>query len=83
MENRRFLVNAEWDAEAAVYVATSDDVPGLVACGETSDELIESLKILVPELLELNKHLLPDGEVSHEISFVVRLRRDALVHVHA
>ncbi len=40
--------------EARVYVATSDDVPGLVAEAATTDALHAKLAVLVPELLELN-----------------------------
>jgi hypothetical protein len=47
-------VRAEWDAEARVWVAESDDVPGLVTEAETIERLIERLQVLVPELLELN-----------------------------
>jgi hypothetical protein len=35
-------------------VATSDDVPGLVTEAESREELIEILRVLVPELLEAN-----------------------------
>lgn len=51
-------VNAVWDPEASVWVTTSEDVPGLVAEASSIEELSEKLKILVPELLELNRHLL-------------------------
>lgn len=47
-------VCAIWDDEAKVWVAQSDDVPGLVAEAETVSELIEKLKIRVPEMLEEN-----------------------------
>ena len=47
-------VRAEWDAEARVWVAESDDVPGLVTEAETIERVIERLQVLVPELLELN-----------------------------
>lgn len=47
-------VRAEWDAEAQVWVAESDDVPGLVTEAGTFERLIERLQVLVPELLELN-----------------------------
>lgn len=43
-----------WDAEADVWVATSDDVPGLVAEAATMGELVRKLDVLIPELLELN-----------------------------
>lgn len=52
------LVRADWDAKAEVFVATSDDVPGLVAEAATPAELKKKLEVLVPELLELNGELL-------------------------
>ncbi len=51
---------AEWDSESRVWVAESEDVPGLVAEAPTPEELNEKLRLLIPELLELNGHLL-DG----------------------
>ena len=47
-------VHVLWDGEAEVWVAESDDVPGLVAEAESMEALIEKLKVLIPELLELN-----------------------------
>lgn len=49
-----YVVRAFWDGEAGVWVAESDDVPGLVAEALTPGELEAKLKVLVPELLELN-----------------------------
>lgn len=43
-----------WDADAAVWVATSEDVPGLVLEGGSFDALIERVKLAVPELIGLN-----------------------------
>lgn len=48
------LVKVIWDAEAAVWVAQSDDVPGLVLESGSFDALIERLRHTVPEMLELN-----------------------------
>ena len=47
-------VTALWDDEAAVWVATSDQVPGLVTEAETLEVLLDELRLLIPELLELN-----------------------------
>ena len=55
-----YHVNAEWDGEASVWVASSDDVPGLATGADTVEELIAKLKIIIPELLEENG-LLPAG----------------------
>ncbi len=48
------IVNAFWDDEAHVWVAESDDVPGLATGAGTLEALIEKLEIVIPELLELN-----------------------------
>jgi predicted RNase H-like HicB family nuclease len=47
-------VKAIWDNEARVWVATSDDVPGLITESENLEDLVQKLKILIPELLEAN-----------------------------
>ncbi len=48
------VIRAFWDGEAGVWVAESEQVPGLVAEAATPRELEAKLKDLVPELLELN-----------------------------
>ncbi len=47
-------VDAFWDHEAKVWVATSEDVPGLVTEASTEDVLVEKLKVMIPDLIELN-----------------------------
>lgn len=47
-------VRATWDDEARVWVAESDDVPGLVLESGSMDALIERLRYAVPEMLALN-----------------------------
>ena len=64
MTKRTYTVRGEWDADAQVWSATSDDVPGLVAEADTLESLIEEVKHLVPELLELNCGLRDPTEVS-------------------
>jgi predicted RNase H-like HicB family nuclease len=49
-----YVVRAEWDDEAAVWVASSEDVPGLVTGAATLEALVEKLRAIVPEMLELN-----------------------------
>ncbi len=48
------VVNAIWDPETRVWVAESDDVPGLATGADTLEELIEKLKVAIPELLAEN-----------------------------
>ena len=54
MIGKPFFVLTEWDEEARVWVATSDDVPGLATEGKTIEKLVEKLKVMIPELLEAN-----------------------------
>lgn len=48
------LVKLIWDAQACVWIAQSDDVPGLVLESGSFDALIERVRFAVPELLTLN-----------------------------
>ena len=50
-----YIINLTWDNEADVWVATSDDIPGLVLESGSFDALLERVRFAVPELLELNK----------------------------
>jgi len=63
------VVKTLWDAEANVWVATSDDVPGLATEAETLKLLDIKLKSLVPELLDANGVPRDNGQV--EIEFLV------------
>ena len=49
-----YTVNFLWDNEAGVWVATSDDISGLVLEGGSIDELFERVKYAAPEILSLN-----------------------------
>jgi len=57
---KALFVRAEWDDEALVWVATSDDVPGLVAEAATAEALQAKLPILLPERLDTNGY--PDAD---------------------
>jgi predicted RNase H-like HicB family nuclease len=48
------VVSAIWDAEAKVWIAESDSVPGLATGADTLEELVEKLKVAIPELLSEN-----------------------------
>ncbi len=50
-----YKIQLLWDNEASVWVATSQDVPGLVLESGSFDALIERVRYAIPELLELNK----------------------------
>lgn len=70
MKVKPFFVRAEWDEEASVWVATSDDVPGLVTEESTMEGLIKKLKVIIPELLEAN-----GVRIDQEVPFEVMTRR--------
>ena len=53
-----YRVNLMWDAEACVWIATSDDIPGLVLESGSYDALIERVRYAIPELLELNRDIM-------------------------
>jgi len=70
MENKPLFIRAEWDEEAKVWVASSDDVPGLATEEETLEGLISKLKIMIPELLEAN-----GSDVTQDVPFELLTRR--------
>jgi predicted RNase H-like HicB family nuclease len=70
MSRKPLFVRAEWDEEAHVWVATSDDVPGLTTEEDTLEALVEKLKIMIPELLDAN-----GIEQEYEVPFEVLTRR--------
>jgi hypothetical protein len=70
MSVKPFFVRAEWDEEASVWVATSDDVPGLATEEANMEALIEKLKVIIPELLEAN-----GIRIDQEVPFEVMTRR--------
>jgi predicted RNase H-like HicB family nuclease len=51
---RPIVVNATWDPEAKVWIAESDGVSGLATGADTLEELVEKLKVAIPELLAEN-----------------------------
>ena len=70
MDRKPLFVRAEWDEEAMVWVATSDDVPGLATEAVTMEALIEKLRVMIPELLIAN-----NATVGDEVPFEIITRR--------
>ena len=69
------FIRAEWDPQAGVWVATSDDVPGLATEAETIEALSLKLDSLVPELLEANGCL-----ENEEVPFELLARKFSIAH---
>jgi predicted RNase H-like HicB family nuclease len=59
--NQPYYVHAEWDADAQVWVASSEAVPGLATEANTTEELLAKLRVMIPELLVANQvpHTMP------------------------
>ena len=51
---RFFTIDARWDGDAKVWLATSTDVPGLVVEAESWPAMIEEVRLVLPGLLELS-----------------------------
>ena len=46
-----YQIKLTWDDEASVWIAESDDIPGLILEDSSFDVLIDRVKIAVPDLL--------------------------------
>ena len=75
----QLVVTARWDPEALVWVATSDDVPGLVVEADTADQLIGILKEIVPQLLIENGRL--EADEANAQGFRLQSFREELLYV--
>jgi predicted RNase H-like HicB family nuclease len=64
-----YHIQADWDPEAGVWVATSEDVPGLATEAVTLESLTAKLRTMIPELLEANDLLeKAAGGISFELT---------------
>lgn len=72
------FIRAEWDDEGGVWVATSDDVPGLATEADTLEALSAKLYVMVPELLDANGY--PDG---NEVPYELMARKFFVAQRHA
>lgn len=62
----KVVVEAFWDAEAGVWVASSADNIGLATEAATIEELQKKLSVMIPELLE------DDSSGPFEVELVAR-----------
>lgn len=52
--DKPYYVHAQWDEEAKIWVASRDNVPGLATEADIAEDLVQKLKAIIHELLELN-----------------------------
>ena len=64
--SREITINARWDGEASVWLATSEDVHGLVVEAENWPTMIEEVRLILPELLAL------EGQENEKISLTFK-----------
>jgi len=74
-------VQALWDGEAQVWVASSDDVPGLITEAETMESLLAKLRVLIPELLQANGMMASNEQI--DIPLNLFSRREEIIKVQA
>ena len=49
-----YTIRMTWDEEAQVWIATSEEIPGLVLESGSYDALIERVRQAAPEIIALN-----------------------------
>jgi predicted RNase H-like HicB family nuclease len=68
-----YTVLLTWDDEARVWVAESDDIPGLILESGSLDALMERVKVAGPELLEVS------GQAHNNVRVLFKMERRAVV----
>lgn len=81
MDQLTCKINAFWDDEAKVWVATSEDVLGLATESETLEALSQKLRVMVPDLLQLNQVIPEDKDIL--IAIELTSHRQELIQVPA
>lgn len=69
-EPKVYNIQAFWDSEAEVWVATSEDVSGLATEAATLENLNDKLRAIIPELLILNGVLEEDYQGLIQIELI-------------
>ena len=66
----KIIIQAIWDAEAQVWVAESENVPGLATEADTIEALTVKLHNIIPELLILNNLISKNysGSINFELN---------------
>ncbi|NJL51855.1 MAG: DUF1902 domain-containing protein [Hydrococcus sp. SU_1_0] len=79
MNQKLYKIEAFWDSETRVWVAESDDVPGLVTEADTIEALTAKLRVMIPELLLFND--IVAAEYVGNITFELVSHRQELIQV--
>lgn len=71
---QEIIVRAIWDKDASVWVAEAMNYPGIVTESPSFDQLLEKLKVMIPEIVEANN-------LSDDIPFRLLADVCAIAHV--
>ena len=52
--SKQLVIDVKWDSGARVWVATSQDVPGVAVEADTTNETMDILKDVIFDLMEAN-----------------------------
>ncbi len=63
MRRASIIVRADWDDEAQVWVATSDDIEGLALEAPSVEKLSENIAGAIADLVELNGGNFGEGDI--------------------
>jgi predicted RNase H-like HicB family nuclease len=77
MNQQTYRVEAFWDGDAEVWIAESEEIPGLATEAETIEALSAKLHRMIPELLELNQMISSDRRPA--IAFELISHRQELI----
>lgn len=66
VQDMLYRINAEWNLEDRCWIATSDDLPGLVTGADSLDELVSRLRVIIPDFLEVL------GNPTEHVEFVLQ-----------
>jgi hypothetical protein len=64
--SREIAIDAAWEEDAHVWLATSHDAPGLVVEADSWDRMISEVRLALPDLLALN------GAPTDDVEFTFR-----------
>ena len=51
-----FTIKYMWDADAKVWIATSEEIPGLVLDSDSLEKLLNEVALYVPEMMDINRY---------------------------
>ena len=71
-----FAIHVEWDNNASIWCATSEDILGLATEADSIDNLFNKLSSMIPELMLFNK--ITDQT---EIVYEVLARKSSIAHI--